>query len=326
MRRYLLYIGYSGTRLRGIQKQADKVERSLKSVHGLVEEGLYRLRPANTPALCFSSRTDKGVHAVCNTAHVDLSRRTEGTFYDPYVITQQLNRYFKKTVTDIRVHKTVVVPPTFHARFDADGRRYLYRLGVAPTDAAKSRFDVEAFLPTAEINNIYVVRPPFDTERVQSACRMLEGVHDFATFGAALPKNSKPRETTRIIHKISLTPGRPLLEPQFDPSASHLQFWDIIVEGKSFLYKQVRRTVAVLVAVAQGRISLDDVRYLLDNPSPQNWNSRAQTAPPCGLFLLNVGYPEHVLCVDSLHAVGDDDGDEKMKTHQDENSCENDVR
>lgn len=57
---------------------------------------------------------------------------------------------------------------------------------------------------------------------------------------------------------------------------------------------QVRRTVGVLVGVAQGRLSLEDVQYLLDHPSERNWNSKATVAPPDGLFLLDVEYPPHV--------------------------------
>ncbi|XP_071546117.1 tRNA pseudouridine synthase-like 1 isoform X3 [Panulirus ornatus] len=254
MRRYLLHMGYCGTRLRGIQKQKDELEERLSSVQGLVEKGLASLCPANTLQLCFSSRTDKGVHAVCNTAHVDLARKADGLFYDPNRITHHLNYFFKKTNADIRY--------------------------------------------------------PFDTESVLSACRMLEGVHDFATFGASISKSSYPRETTRIIHKISVIPGQPLLKFDYDPLASHLQFWDITVRGSSFLYKQVRRIVGVLVACAQGCISSEDIKYMLDNPSPQKWNTHVQCAPPDGLFLLSVHYPSHIF-MNSGHAT---DNAVKQKT------------
>lgn len=57
---------------------------------------------------------------------------------------------------------------------------------------------------------------------------------------------------------------------------------------------QVRRTVGVLVGVAQGRLSLQDVQHMLDHPSQRNWKTKAQVAPPDGLFLLDVEYPPHV--------------------------------
>ncbi|XP_071546116.1 tRNA pseudouridine synthase-like 1 isoform X2 [Panulirus ornatus] len=310
MRRYLLHMGYCGTRLRGIQKQKDELEERLSSVQGLVEKGLASLCPANTLQLCFSSRTDKGVHAVCNTAHVDLARKADGLFYDPNRITHHLNYFFKKTNADIRIHRTLEVPPTFHARHDAIARTYLYRIAVTPPSACKSHFNKEAFLPSTEINKIHLVRYPFDTESVLSACRMLEGVHDFATFGASISKSSYPRETTRIIHKISVIPGQPLLKFDYDPLASHLQFWDITVRGSSFLYKQVRRIVGVLVACAQGCISSEDIKYMLDNPSPQKWNTHVQCAPPDGLFLLSVHYPSHIF-MNSGHAT---DNAVKQKT------------
>lgn len=323
MRRYLLYVGYSGTGFRGIQKQTEDLENKLSSVHGIVENGLIRLCPANTPVIYFSSRTDKGVHAVCNTVHVDLAQHKNGLFYDPNTITYCLNNFFKKSEAAVRVHKTVPVPSSFHARYDAISRTYLYRLGVVQPDIGNSRFAREAFLPTAEFNKIHLVRSPFDIERVIPACHMLEGTHDFATYGAALSKGSFPRETTRFIHKISVTPGRPSLDPCYDPQSSRLQFWDITIKGSSFLYKQVRRTVGALVALAQGRISLDDVKYMLENPSPHNWNSRVESAPPHGLFLLRVEYPQHVLSMENLQS---DDDTNKLKAESVENNSDIDVR
>lgn len=83
----------------------------------------------------------------------------------------------------------------------------------------------------------------------------------------------------------------------------------------------MRRTVGVLVALAQGCISFEDIKYMLDNPSPQNWNPRATCAPPDGLFLLNVHYPPHIF-MDSIHTT---DNAVKQTTH-DENCFEDPVR
>ncbi|MPC21678.1 tRNA pseudouridine synthase-like 1 [Portunus trituberculatus] len=150
---------------------------------------------------------------------------------------------------------------------------------------------------------LVLLLPPFDAERLESVCRLLEGVHDFASFANVQSKGSIPRETLREIKSITVTPGQPLLDPTLDPLYSQLQFWDVTVHGKSFLYRQVRRTVGVLVGVAQGRLNLEDVQHLLDHPSQRNWNSKATVAPPDGLFLLDVEYPPHVFAEE-----GDDSG------------------
>uniref|UniRef100_A0A0P4VX88 tRNA pseudouridine synthase n=1 Tax=Scylla olivacea TaxID=85551 RepID=A0A0P4VX88_SCYOL len=193
-----------------------------------------------------------------------------------------------------RVHKTILVPSTFHARYDAVSRRYLYRLAVTPEPTSGGRAALEKFMPVAEIGKLYLVRPPFDAERLEPVCRLLEGIHDFASFANVQRKDDTPRETLREIKSVTVTPGRPLLDPSQDPLYSHLQFWDVNVHGKSFLYRQVRRTVGVLVGVAQGRFNLQDVQHMLDHPSQRNWSPKLQVAPPDGLFLLDVEYPLHV--------------------------------
>ncbi|KAK8395077.1 hypothetical protein O3P69_006080 [Scylla paramamosain] len=302
MRRYLLHIAYCGSRLRGVQKQREEHEALFVSVGGLVEKGLQRLRPESIEQLYFSSRTDTGVHAVCNTAHVDLSCQSEGLCYEPSAITNTLNRFFKKNNAEIRVHKTILVPSTFHARYDAVSRRYLYRLAVTPEPTSGGRAALEKFMPVAEIGKLYLVRPPFDVERLEPVCRLLEGIHDFASFANVQRKGDTPRETLREIKSVTVTPGRPLLDPSQDPLYSHLQFWDVNVHGKSFLYRQVRRIVGVLVGVAQGRFNLQDVQHMLDYPSQRNWSPKVQVAPPDGLFLLDVEYPLHVF------AEGEDSG------------------
>lgn len=152
-------------------------------------------------------------------------------------------------------------------------------------------------MPVAEIDRVYLVRPPFDVELLEPVCRLLEGIHDFASFGSAR-RDAIPKPTVREIHSITVTPGRPSLDPSYDPLYSKLQFWDVNIRASSFVYRQVRRTVGVLVGVAQGRLSLQDVQHMLDHPSHKNWRPQAQVAPPEGLFLLDVEYPPHVFVED----------------------------
>lgn len=165
---------------------------------------------------------------------------------------------------------------------------------MTPEPNSGSSVALEQFMPVAEIGKLYLVRPPFDAEQLEPICRLLEGVHDFASFANTQSKGSFPRETLREINSVTVTPGRPLLDPSQDPLYSQLQFWDVNVHGRSFLYRQVRRTVGVLVGVAQGRLSVQDVQHMLDHPSQRNWKTKAQVAPPDGLFLLDVEYPPHV--------------------------------
>ncbi|KAK4292427.1 hypothetical protein Pmani_034807 [Petrolisthes manimaculis] len=357
MRRYLLYIGYCGTRLRGIQKQSIKSESELCSIGGVLESGLTHHFPHLHGPIVFSSRTDRGVHAVCNTAHVDLYRE-DGNF-EPEVVTNSLNHYLKKFGYDIRIHRTLLVGPDFHSRYLATSRTYLYRLAVTPiqnnnnnnnnnknNNSSKnnnnnnnnnsninnnnnnnnkksnknnnknnnnnnksnnnnnnnnSRYHLEKFLPAAEHNKLYIIRPPFDVERVLNVCQLLQGTHDFKSFGSAKSRSNKPITTTRTISQISVTPGRPLLDPIHDPLYKHLKFWDINITANGFLYKQVRRTVGVLVRVGEGCIGEYEVSVMLNTPSHDTWPAGTQVAPPDGLFLINVHYPPNALTIGEHH-------------------------
>ncbi|KAK3894515.1 hypothetical protein Pcinc_001768 [Petrolisthes cinctipes] len=314
MRRYLLYIGYCGTRLRGIQKQDIRSEEELCSIQGVFEKGLIHHFPNLHGPIVFSSRTDRGVHAVCNTAHVDLYR--ENGHFEPEIVTNSLNHYFKKFGHDIRVHSTQIVGPDFHSRYLATTRTYLYRLAVTPilhynnnnnnnnntnnvnninsnnnnnknysnnfnninnnvnsnnnynnsnnynnnkrnnnnNNKRNSKYHLEKFLPAAEHNKLHLIRGPFDVERVLSVCQLLKGTHDLKSFGSAKSRSNKPVSTIRTISQISVTPGRPLLDPRHEPLYQHLKLWDINITANGFLYKQVRRTVGILVRVGEGCI------------------------------------------------------------------------
>ncbi|XP_066981429.1 tRNA pseudouridine synthase A isoform X2 [Macrobrachium rosenbergii] len=294
MRRFLLYISYCGTR--GVQRQPNEELRKLpRSVQGLLEEGLLSLYPANTPHLYFSSRTDKGVHALSNTAHVDLCRKTEGLFYDPDVITGRLNKYLSHEGHDIRVHKTLAVPSGFHARYHAVRRSYLYRIAVLKPDIIVDKnWKCHAFLPSVEVNRIHIVRSHFDIEKFVSGCHLLQGSHNFATFMSAPSKTTYPIDPNRCLDSITVEEGRPFLDPGYEQLYERLQLWDVKLSAKAFLHNQVRRIVGAAVGVAQGKISLDCIQAMLDNPAPQNWNTRVSPVPACGLYLLQVKYPSEV--------------------------------
>lgn len=89
-------------------------------------------------SLKFVFRTDSGVHAFNTTVHVDLQRRTGN--YEPLEITHQLNSFFRKNTLPIHVLKTQAVPPTFHCRFSAINRTYLYRFAIVRADFRQGYF------------------------------------------------------------------------------------------------------------------------------------------------------------------------------------------
>ncbi|CAL4139949.1 unnamed protein product, partial [Meganyctiphanes norvegica] len=232
-----------------------------------------------------------GVHALCTTAHADLCRDYSKENYTSDYLTTGINRYFQKAKIDIRIRKTLGVPSHFHSRFNASGRTYLYRLAVCKTE---SKLPIESLTPISEHQRLYVIRAPyFDVKIAKAACEIIKGTHDFKSFAGASSKREKRTiRTERSIDDLNITPGRPLLDPIHDTLYDNLEFLDVNVKAQSFLYKQVRRTVGVIVAAAQNKISLTDVEFMLNNPSIYSWNPRICTAPSHGLYLINVHYPE----------------------------------
>ncbi|ALC44076.1 CG34140, partial [Drosophila busckii] len=304
MNRYLLNISYIGTNFRGIQKTVNKLEEArvdTHSIQGCLELALRVFHPKNEIQTVLSSRTDAGVHALHSTLHVDLER-TDGKPYDTTILTGVLNRTLDKQNLPIRVLSCQRVQDTFHARYHAIGRTYLYRFAVSRTTPELDKKGslrnkgYEAFLPVEEIDRCYFLQGNnFDIERLTAASRKFIGVHDFRTFMSVTrqksPSRDHPMFTVRKIDEINIRPGKSLaLGPNAETAEQNYNYWDIEVKAKSFLYKQVRRIVGTLLAIANARIDERCIYQMLTIPSKHNWDHRIQIAPACGLYLCRVHY------------------------------------
>ncbi|XP_016934290.3 tRNA pseudouridine synthase-like 1 [Drosophila suzukii] len=302
MHRYLLNISYIGTTFRGIQKTVNKLEQSrldTQSIQGCLELALRVFHPTNEIQTVLSSRTDAGVHAIHSTVHVDLER-PNGQPYDNAILVGVLNRTFAKQRLPIRVLSSQLVADSFHCRYHATGRTYLYRFAVAkdPPSADENLRNkaYEAYIPVEEIDRCYFLQSPsFDIERVQAAARMFIGVHDFRTFMSVSrqkgPSRDHPMFTVRKVDEINIRPGRSLaLAPNASLASETYNYWDIEIKAKSFLYKQVRRIVGALIALGNGRIDERCLYQMLTIPSKNSWDHRVLLAPACGLYLCRVHY------------------------------------
>ncbi|XP_069683698.1 tRNA pseudouridine synthase-like 1 [Periplaneta americana] len=293
MKRYLLFISYIGTQFRAVQKQvvhAEGIKPDPDSIQGILEICCRRFNPVNEPYVYVSSRTDQGVHALRSSAHVDLEPKGR-LQYTPEYLTVGFNRYFAKAKLDLRVQSAHIVPDTFHARHNVVSRTYLYRLAVRNPNAPPINSSGQADIPFLEWNRCHFIPmvDQFDVSLMKDAAALFPGTRDFRTF-----MNSKATlrdiPTVRQLFKLNITPGSPLLGSHFDPYCSHYTFWNITCQSKSFLYRQVRRIVGALIAVAKGHISVEEVRYMLENPSKDSWNNKIVVVPPHGLYLVDVEY------------------------------------
>lgn len=249
MPRYALKVEYHGSPFAGWQRQSGQ-----PSVQEAIEAALRRLEP-DAPGIAGAGRTDTGVHATGQVAHADLSKD-----WDPFRLSEALNAHLRPA--PVAIVAAVRVPPDFHARFSAVGRRYLYRIvnRRAP--------------PTLEAGLVWHVRHPLDAGAMQDAADRLTGHHDFTTFRSSICQAKSPFKTLDIL-RVEAVPV---------PHGTEIR---IHAAARSFLHNQVRSLVGTLERVGAGGWTADDVQAALQA------RDRARcgpVAPPQGLALTGVTY------------------------------------
>lgn len=245
MPRYRLLIEYDGTGLVGWQRQDNG-----PSVQQAMEEAIQRFAGHGVTLFC-AGRTDAGVHAVGQVAHVDLERD-----WPPATVRDATNFHLKPAA--IAVLEASVVPVDFHARFSATGRRYLYRI-------------VNRSAPLAlERQRAWHIVQSLDTDAMQGAAQRLIGRHDFTSFRASLCQAASPVKT---LDRLDVTRRGDSVE--------------IEAAARSFLHHQVRNMVGTLKLVGEGAWSAADVATAL---AARARAAAGPTAPAHGLYLIAVRY------------------------------------
>lgn len=252
MPRYALQIEYHGGPFAGWQRQAG----GQLSVQGAVEAALARLDPG-APAIAAAGRTDAGVHATAQVAHVDLARD-----WDPLRLVAALNAHLRPD--PVAIIACARVADDFHARFSAMGRRYLFRLVARRGPVTHDR------------GLVWQVLTPLDLESMQAGAAELIGHHDFTTFRSTFCQAKSPVKT---LDRIDIT-------QHVYPGGIEYRF---ALAARSFLHNQVRSIVGTLEKVGTGSWSPADVRAAL---VARNRAACGPVAPPQGLYLVGVSYPE----------------------------------
>jgi tRNA pseudouridine38-40 synthase len=249
MPRYALKIEYDGGPFAGWQRQ-----KALPSVQGTIEAALARLQPG-AHTIAAAGRTDAGVHALGQVAHVDLARDWDG-----FRLAEALNAHLRPA--PVAVLSVTQVDDGFHARFSARERRYLFRLLERRTPAALDR------------GRVWQVRAKLDLEAMRAAAAHLIGTHDFTTFRSSLCQAASPVKT---LDEISI---EALALPQGRELRFHLR-------ARSFLHNQVRSIVGTLERVGAGAWQPDDVARAL---AARDRAACGPVCPPQGLYLAAVRY------------------------------------
>ena len=202
-----------------------------------------------------ASRTDSGVHALGQVAVF----RTESAI-PPAAFARALNAHLPK---DISVRCSDEVPLEFSPRHDARGKRYVYRIDNAPTRPALDR--ARAWWCTWRL----------DDAALADAARQFVGEHDFTAFAAVGDSGGGIENPVRTITRSEwLRCGHKL---------------SYVVEGTAFLYKMVRCMVGTMVEVGRGSMRAGDIPAIL---ASRDHARTGPTAPPCGLVLARIEYPE----------------------------------
>ena len=252
----LLKIAYDGAGFHGWQRQPDK-----RTVQGHLETVLSQLFKTEI-LLNGTSRTDAGVHALGQQAsfkaNVNIPIEKLARVVNNALCGCEKGSF---AISPVRIVEAEEKPPEFHARFNAKGKTYIYKINNSDTSDIFQR------------NYVYHVTEPLDTDAMRQAAKLLTGIHDFKSFEAS---GSTPRETTvRTIYRMELLEKDNLLE--------------LHVTGDGFLYNMVRILTGTLVDVGRGKIG---PQQMTDIIAAKDRQTAGHTAPPFGLYLAKVYYEE----------------------------------
>jgi tRNA pseudouridine38-40 synthase len=245
MPRYKLVVEYDGTPFNGWQYQTNGL-----SVQQVIEEAIERFSGEKVRIHC-AGRTDAGVHATSQVAHVDLTKDWRAD-----TVRDATNAYLK--ALPVSVLAAQAVPDGFHARLSAIKRHYVYRIlnRRAP--------------PALEANRVWHVAWPLDAAKMHEAAQSLLGQHDFTTFRASECQANSP---IRTLDRLDVE----RIGEEIRVHAS----------ARSFLHHQVRSIVGTLERVGVGRWQVDQVRAALD---ARDRTRCGPMAPSTGLYLIGVDY------------------------------------
>jgi tRNA pseudouridine38-40 synthase len=225
MARFKLNIEYEGTRYSGWQKQENS-----KTIQGVLLRACENVFKDSKVDMQGAGRTDSGVHAICQTAHLEVK-----TMLAPEIIRMKLNDELPHDINILEVEKA---HPKFHARHDAVSRSYIYQISRRRTAFGK--------------NFVWWIKDKLDFEKMNSASGHFKGLHDFRSFA---DKRDPEKSTKVLINTIAMKEEGGLILTR--------------ITGSHFLWKMVRRMIGVLVEIGRGNLSEADLKIFLITKSEE---------------------------------------------------------
>ncbi|MCM1104838.1 MAG: tRNA pseudouridine(38-40) synthase TruA [Clostridium sp.] len=271
-RRIFLSVAYDGTNYHGWQFQPGAV-----TIEGELNRALSELLQEKIQVIG-ASRTDAGVHALCNAAVFDTTARIPAEKF-AYALNQRLPE-------DIRVRESKEAASDFHPRHVQSRKTYEYRIYNA-------RFP----MPAKRLYSFFTYAK-LDVEAMARAGALLEGEHDFKSFCSV---NTQAKTTIRTIYRVEVWRERadgilPGDRESFGPKGSYQgnsEDSDIVIRvtGNGFLYNMVRIIAGTLLEVGQGKRKPEEITAIL---KARDRSAAGSTAPACGLTLTAYEFEECV--------------------------------
>jgi len=254
-RNILLRISYDGTRFHGWQKQLQRGKESFRTVQGEIERALALLHK-HPVELFGSGRTDAGVHACGQAAHFV----TDITRIKPESFIPALNSALPK---DVRIMEASHVSDNLHARFSARSRTYRYFIHCGKTAFAH------------QLPYCWHIRREPDIDLLNSMASVLSGELDCTTFSAA---GDQSKSKSRYINRAHFFIDR--------------EFLVFEISANAFLWRMVRSITGTLLHYEQQNGTKEDFEAVVRSKDRRN---AGETAPPQGLFLWSIAYPQELL-------------------------------
>ena len=245
--RYFMTFSYDGSDFKGYQKQSKS-----RTIQGVIEDVLKKINGDKDVKIVASGRTDAGVHALNQKAHFDLDEEM-----DTDKLMHSMNSMLP---VDVHVKTMETVSDSFHARFDATGKEYVYLINMGEYNPLERKY-------------VYQHDKKLDVVEMQRAMKYLEGTHNFKAF------TKVDEEKDDYVRTLSQTN---LIRDLKDVNELTLVFI-----GTGFLRYMVRNIVGTLIEIGEGKRRSEEIIEILKS---EDRTKAGKTANPEGLYLKNVFY------------------------------------
>lgn len=236
---------YDGSNFYGYQRQCGK-----RTIQGCIEDVLTKINSNNCVSISSSGRTDAGVHAINQRATFDMSRE--------YNLDKLRNSINKMIDDDIFVKNIKIVDNSFHARFSAKGKKYIYIINTGEYNPIERKY-------------VYQYCNSLDFDLMEKGLKLLIGEHNFKSFVKGYNDNY-----VRTIYDACIVRDK-----------LYSDKYIISFTGNGFMRYMVRNMVGLIIEVGARKRKLSDILHILDM---EDRRFSGITAPSCGLYLYDVFY------------------------------------